>query len=398
MKSVEVEVSDVFWDIKRAFDAGAKIVVNEGSARSTKTYSIIQFLLGQCLISTGLRITICRAKLTWLKDSVLVDFMTILKNHFGMFDPANFNKTESKYTLNGNVISFIGLDEAQKVHGRKQDWFWINEAVEAKYKDFEQLIIRTTRGCILDYNPSCTEHWIYETVIPRDDCTFIHSTYKDNPFLESTIIDEIERLKDVDDVSWRIYGLGERAAHKGLIYGDAQVVSAFPENAKRVCYGLDFGFTNDPTAVIKVGVLHGQLFARELVYETGLVNTFNPLRPEIVSIEQRLKEAGVSKTDAIYADSAEPKSINELQNAGWNVIGVEKGADSIKAGIDAVKQWKMNITQDSTSLIKEKNMYKWGTDKDGRMMNKPVDAWNHGFDALRYAVWMGIRDNMPSIA
>jgi hypothetical protein len=207
--------------LKRIYQAETRIIVNEGSSRSTKTYSILQYVITECL-NAKIRVTVCRAKLTWLKSTVIPDFKEVMHKQFNEWDEDSWNKSDSIYYFNnGSEISFVGIDEKQKLHGRKQEIAWVNEAVEIEQGEFTQLLLRTTKRLILDYNPAYESHWIYDKVIPRDDCTFIKSTYKDNPFLEPEIVQEIERLEPTpenikqgtaDEVSWKIYGLGERAA------------------------------------------------------------------------------------------------------------------------------------------------------------------------------------------
>lgn len=394
--NIDVPVSSVFM---RITNAGTRIIVNEGSSRSTKTYSIIQYLIGDAL-KRPQKITITRAKLTWLKATVLPDFFAILENHFGLYNPRNHHKAEHIYQLRGSEFHFVGLDEPQKLHGRKQDKVWINEAIEAKKKDFNQLALRTTDQLLLDYNPSTDTHWIYDSVIPRDDCTFIKSTYKDNPFLEPAIVAEIERLEltpyniemgTADEVAWKIYGLGERATQRGLIFGDSKIVDEMPplEDCKKRFFGLDFGYTNDPTALIEVRLAYGELWLRELIYERGLTNIKNPNNVHQPSIQGRFEEVGIDKRrDKVWADSAEPKSIQDLRNCGYNVSPVKKGQDSVREGIDTMKRYKINIVKSSVNLIKERNNYKWAEDKDGRPTNKPIDAFNHGWDGSRYGCMM----------
>lgn len=399
-QQTEIEVSDVFYKI---VDSNKRIVVLEGSARSSKTYSIIQYIIQAHIQTKGLRTTISRAKLTWLKSTAMVDFLEILDKHFHMYNPDHWNRSEGIYKLNGGEISFVGLDEAQKVHGRKQDIFWINEAVEADYKEFEQLIIRTTTKAFLDYNPSYEQHWIYDKVIPRDDCEFIKSTYKDNPFLAKEIVREIERLEPTpentkqgtaDETSWKIYGLGERAAHRGLIFSKVQLCKELPPRNewKRVFYGLDFGFTNDPTSLSQIVLAHGNLYFHELLYKRGLTNIINLKNTAQESIEKYLLQLKIPYAAKMWADSAEPKSITDLNNCGWfNLKAADKGSDSIKAGIDTILRYNCFITESSTNAIKEKNNYKWKEDKTGTATNEPIDAFNHFWDGARYAVYMEMR-------
>jgi len=363
----------------------------------------MQLLIGKAL-QTKTRTSICRSKLTWVKATVYLDFLDIMQNQFKVYDPRSMNKTELIYTFtNGSTFRFLGLDETQKLHGYKGDILWINEAMECAKSSFTQLAMRTTGKIYIDYNPSAETHWIYDTVIPRDDCTFIKSTYKDNPFLEQSIIDEIERLEPTpgnikmgtaDDTLWKIYGLGERAAHKGLIFSGTEIVKDLPpkEEWKKHVYGLDFGYSNDPSTLCLVVMSQGELYFKEIFYERALVNRKDPKKPQQKSIEQRLEENNIPKNSVIWADSAEPKSIQELNNGGYfNIRPVHKGPDSVINGIQNILRYKTNITEDSINLIKEKNNYKYQENREGKVLNKPVDAFNHCFDAIRYAVSMEFR-------
>lgn len=388
-----VEVSRVFTEIVRT---PLRIVVNEGSARSTKTFSILQFIINECLKSQT-TVTIARARLTWLKATIIPDFKELMSDKFmGLWNEDDWSVTDTEYTFpNGSIISFIGLDQPQKLQGRKQDIAWINEAIEADLKSFQQLVIRTIRKILLDYNPSEEQHWIYSKVVTRNDCHFIKSTYKDNPFISQDIVDEIERFEPTpfniaqgtaDEVAWKIYGLGERAAHRGLIFGDSKIVKDMPstDSWKISCYGLDFGFTNDPTACIHIVLAHGELWLDQMFYEKGLVNLKGDNVKNKKSIEDQFEESGVKKSDNIGADSGEPKSIKDLQDAGYSVRGAVKGPDSVRNGLMALKKYKINITERSLDLIKERNAYKWKEDKEGNPTNEPIDMFNHGWDAVRY--------------
>ena len=399
--AIDIGVTQNFYRLR---DSDKRIIIMEGSSRSGKTYSIIQFLIYKAL-SKKIFITVARQKLTWVRGSVLRDFLSVLENHFHIFEPDSFNKSECTYTFrNGSVVSFIGLDEAQKVHGRKQDISWLNEAIEIDYPSFNQIVIRTTQLILLDYNPSTEAHWIYDKVATRDDAVLFHSTYRDNPFLEDAIIREIEKLEPTpeniesgcaDETLWKIYGLGLRTSPKGLIFPNATIVNTFPktEDCKKIAYGLDFGYTNDPTALVKVGLAHGELFLEELIFERGLTNVINPAKPGQPSIEQRLRELNISNYENIFADSAEPKSIDEIKNAGfYNILPAKKGPDSILNGIDIIKRYKVNITESSVNLIREQRNYKWAVDVSGNATNKPIDAFCHCWDAVRYAVLSGISE------
>lgn len=402
---MQLKSSNVFARIEAA---KTRIVVNEGSSRSTKTFSLIQKIIIDCIQEPQV-VTISRARHTWLKKTVMVDFFDILKNHFDLYNPKDHNKSDSAYLFpNGSLVEFIGLDEPQKLHGRKQDVVWINEAVETKPEDFRQFALRTKKRLYLDYNPSYEQHWIYDTVIPRQDCTLIHSTYKDNPFLDHAIVEEIERLEPTprnieqgtaDETSWKIYGLGIRAAHRGLIFDKTKICERLPddEHCDLVAYGLDFGFTNDPTALVKIRVYSGNLYFEQLLYERGLVNRKNPSNPNQKSIEGELERLGIPKSARIWADAAEPKSILDIQNAGWlQCNAADKGPDSVRQGIDIIRRYNSFIHEGSLDMIKERNNYKWREDKKGNPTNEPVKGFDHAFDAARYCCFMELADDRRS--
>jgi phage terminase large subunit len=302
------------------------------------------------------------------------DFFDIL-NKYGLYDEAKHNKSDYTYTLNGNLFEFISLDQPQKKRGARRDFLFCNEANELTWEDFFQLLVRTTDRIWIDYNPSDSFHWIYDRLLTRDDVTYIQSTYKDNPFLDRTIVDEIERLQSTDEDYWRIYGLGERGMSRATIF---QFQIAEEAKGKVISLGMDFGFTNDPTSLVRVSLDGENLYIQELLYHTNLTNQ---------DIAQKLTELGLTRFDEIWADSAEPKSIEELHRMGWNVKPTAKGADSIMAGIDILKRYKIHITKDSKNLIREMQNYKWQEDKNGNLLNKPIDAFNHAIDATRYATF-----------
>lgn len=370
MSSVAIQTSEIF---ERNWNAPSKIVVNQGGTRSGKTYSLLQLIIVKALSEKGKVFTIVRKSLPSLKMTAMRDFIEILTN-MHLYDEKHHNKSEHIYRLNGNIIEFVSLDQPQKKRGARRHYLFCNEANELTWEDFFQLLVRTTDKIYLDYNPSDDFHWIYDKLLTRDDVTFIKSTYVDNPFLDDSIVSEIERLKSTDEDYWRIYGLGERGQSKATIFTFLE--EEVPEQAKFLAYGMDFGFTNDPTSLVAVYTQDNSLFAKELLYETNLTNR---------DISEKLKALGIDRRAEIFADSAEPKSIEELYRMGWNIKPTKKGADSINAGIDMLKRYKLHAT--GHNLIKEMRNYKWVEDKNGKLLNKPIDAFNHAIDALRYATY-----------
>lgn len=367
----EVTTNKVFNHLARS---DKKIVVEQGGTRSGKTYNILVWIIfDYCNRETKKTITICRKTFPAVRGTVMRDFFDIIKG-YGIYNEMYHSKSANEYYLNGNRIEFISLDEPQKIRGRKRDLLFINEANELNFEDWQQLIFRTTEKVIIDYNPSDEFHWIYDQVLTRPDVEFFQTTYKDNPFLSDVIKEEIERLKTIDENYWKIYGLGERGQSRSLIYSFT-TTKEIPQEAKRVSFGLDFGFTNDPTCLIETFTLGDNMYVKEWIYRTGMTNQ---------DIANEFKRLGLDRRDEIFADSAEPKSIEEIHRMGWNIKPTFKG--SINIGIDMIRRYKLIVTEDSINTIKELRNYKYIEDKNGQLTNKPIDAYNHALDSLRYSI------------
>lgn len=368
----KIQVNKVYGHLKRS---DKKIVVEQGGTRSGKTYNILLWIIFYyCGRNQNKTITIARKTFPAVRSSVMRDFLDILKSA-DIYREENHNKSNSEYILNGNLIEFISMDQPQKIRGRKRDLAFLNEANELTFEDWQQIIFRTSGRIILDYNPSDTFHWIYDRVIPRDDAAFYQTTYRDNPFLDQTIIDEIERLKETDEHYWRVYGLGERGTNRAQVF-QFTTIQQIPAQAKFLSYGLDFGFTNDPSALVGCYQEGNNLYFQEMIYSTNLTNQ---------DLDREFKKLEIGRYDEIFGDSAEPKSIEELHRMGWNIKPTAKGSDSVNAGIDMLKRYKIHIL--GANLMKEMENYKWMEDKNGNLLNKPEDKWNHLIDAMRYGVY-----------
>jgi len=367
-----LKLAKTYYDVR---NCKTRIQVHQGGTRSGKTYSILLSLVEFCYRNPngGAVLTICRKTFPALRASVMRDFFEVLKRE-GIYTEVNHNKSDATYILEGNLIEFISIDQPQKIRGRKRDVLFINEANELGLEDFRQLLIRTTGKVLLDYNPSDEFHWIYDHVIPREDATFFQSTFRDNPFLEPSLVAEIERLQVADPNYWRIYGLGERGQSRSTILNHWSQTETIDPRFKLVAYGLDFGYTNDPTACVAVYSDGEAFLLDEVLYQNGLSNR---------QIFQLL-ESEVGK-NTVIADSAEPKSIDELHGYGMNVHPARKGPDSVRAGIQFFHSKPLAVTSRSLNLIKELRNYKWKEDKNGKNLNEPVDAFNHAIDAARYA-------------
>lgn len=367
------KVNKVFRHLEKS---DKRITIEQGGTRSGKTYNILLWLIfGYALKNTGKTITICRKTYPALRSSSMRDFFDILKEH-DIYEEADHNKSNSEYRLEGNLFEFISLDQPQKVRGRKRDVLYINEANELYFEDWQQLIFRTTEKAILDYNPSDEFHFIYDKIKPREDTDFYITTYKDNPFLSDEIINEIERLKNVDENYWKIYGLGQIGSSQALIFRINEC-NEIPAEAKFLSYGMDFGFTNDPTTLVAIYQQGDNIYLKELLYQTGLTNR---------DINDKLKLHEVERKE-IFADSSEPKSIEELYRMGWNIKPATKGQGSVNIGIDMMKRYNLYVTKDSVNMIKEFRNYKWQEDKNGNILNVPVDMFNHTIDAIRYGLY-----------
>lgn len=392
----ELHVTGVFR--KNFYESTKKIVVNRGGTRSSKTYSVCQQLMvwlftgyirANQKIETGVA-SVVRKYSTTLSKTVMRDFEEILKEN-DLYRLVDHHKTDRTYSFNGRMVEFFGADDQQKIRGYKSNILFCNEANELGFKtEFFQLLVRTTDLLILDFNPSDPYIWINEEIEQKrahekGDVDVIISTYKDNGYLTRGQIEEIEYLQKTDAELWAVYGLGEYGKVHGLVFPNITIINEMPQGLKKYGYGLDFGFTNDVTATVACGILHGNcLYLDEIIYETALTN---PL------ISANFEANGLrKKEDEIIADSAEPKSIQELNDLGWYVTGAYKGKDSVKHGIQALKKYKIHVTARSVNLQKEQKKYKWKVDRDGNVLNIPIDAYNHLWDAVRYWGSLKIRD------
>jgi phage terminase large subunit len=345
-----------------------------GGTRSGKTYNtLIYFIVKLLQTQTPRTLTIARQTMPALRASAMRDFFEIIDT-LGLYDPANHNKTANEYHLNGHLIEFVGLTEDRRVRGRKRDDLFINEANEITLEAFRQLAFRTTGEIVIDYNPSEPFSWVYDDVETRDDCELCVTTYLDNPFLENTLIDEIERLRDADPEYWNVYGLGRIGSGSTRIFTHWKLCDQIPQNGDRV-FGLDFGY-NNPAALIEVTEHDNALYWRELLYQSRLTNS------DLIDILRDLPE--ITSSSRIIADAAEPKAIEDISRAGYFIRPAYK---VVKDTIDFVKSKPLYIHRDSTNLLREIKRYSWKTDKDQKPTDEVVKFDDHLMDAGRYASW-----------
>jgi len=352
-----------------------RIVACQGGTRSGKTMSILTVLIQWCYTyqDAGYVIDVIRASFPSLRASVYRDFLGILERE-KWYDERNHNKTENTYTLFGNLWRFMSADQPQKLRGVARNFAFLNECNELDLETFRQVSFRCTNKLFLDWNPSEEYHWLYDEIITRDDCDYFKTTYLDNPYLNKETVAEIERLKHTDANYWRVYGLGERGKSKATIF-ESHIYEELPDNAKFVAWGLDWGFSSDPTSLVKIMRVDQDLYIQEQLYTGGLTNQ---------DIIQELKQIGIGRHEEIVADSAEPKSIEEIHRAGFNIKPAKKGPDSIRKGIDLMRRHKLYIHKESLDTQKEFRNYKWKTDRNNRTLPVPEDSWNHSVDAVRY--------------
>lgn len=400
-----MEFSNVFWKIVEAAKGAPRYISNKGGTRSTKTYSILQFLY--LLISqndtAGDITSVVSETVPHLKRGAIRDFENIIGRP--LKNAGEWNATESTWTFpNGAKLEFFSAENEQKILGAQRKRLFVNEANNIDYNTFRQMAVRTGSIIFIDYNPSSV-CWIQEKIEIQDDCVLIKSTYKDNPFLSAQQIREIESNKD-DDNWWKVYGLGEEGTLEGLIYKFELIDRMPPRNLNKPqsqkteeelyadslieIQGLDFGFTNDPTARVQIYAdsKRKHLYIRERCYSTGMQNKH--IINDLVLDE-------VDKRTPIYADCAEPKSIADIKDGGFNVIAADKDApaksDKLNFQILWMQGWKLFVTKDSINLIAELRNYVWAKDRDGKLLNQPIDRFNHLLDALRYAVWTHFAKN-----
>jgi phage terminase large subunit len=390
---MQLDVTPVFT---KNYASEKKIKVNRGGTRSSKTRSIAQISVlwlftGQISrtrkIMSGVWSTVRKYAAT-LDATVIRDFEEELKKQ-DLYGLLKHNKTKRTYEFGGRMVEFFGADDEKKLRGSKRKILYANEANELQFKkQFFQLLIRTEEDIFIDFNPDDENVWInteieQKRVAEMGDVEVIVSTYKDNTFLPESLIKEIEYLERTDPEFWKIYGLGQYGKVFGVIFENYNVVKEIPEDAKFIANGGDFGFTNDPTAVLEVYEQNGELWINELIYQRGLTN------PDIA---KRLIELKVDKKQTVF-DSSEPKSIEELNRLTIRVEGAIKGADSVRNSIDILKRYKLNITSRSVNLLNEIKTYKWLADKNGNSINEPIDYNNHLVDALRYVALNKLRKN-----
>ena len=360
-----------------------RVRVVQGGSSAGKTYAILTILYSLAADATNppYEISVVAESIPHLRRGALKDFLRMLKG-IGLYEDAWFNKSLLRYDFpHGSYIEFFSADQSDKMRGARRDILFVNEANNIAWEAYHQLAIRTKKCIYIDFNP-VSEFWAHRELIEDKGSDFIVVTYRDNEALDPAIVKEIEKARDKAATSnywanwWKVYGLGEVGSLQGVVFDDWQQVDGIDfAGDKLIAIGLDWGYTNDPTAVVAVYKRGSAILLHELLYQNGLTNQ---------DIAEHLRKLGIGRSWPIIADSAEPKSIEEVHRLGFNIHPATKGADSIRNSIDILKRQPMLVTRESTNLIKELRNYTWDTDKTGASLGVPIDRYNHAIDAVRY--------------
>lgn len=394
--------------IKKIRKMRKRIRVIQGGTSAGKTYGILPILIDRAIKTDLLEVSVVSETMPHLKRGAIKDFKKIMKQT-GRWKRSHWHESDKRYTFhNGSVIEFFSVDDESRVRGPRRNVLYVNECNNIKFDTYYQLLIRTDQEVYLDYNPT-HEFWVNEEVIGNKNVEFLKLTYKDNNALSKTIVDELEsnmekafynknvvwdemfletNIKNSYWANWcKVYLFGEVGILEGAIYTNWKQSKSIPPMARLVGYGLDFGYSNDPTVLMAAYVYNGKYYFDQLIYRTGLKTR---------DIADLLKENDVRKDIPIYCDSAEPKSRDELNEYGYSVISAIKGADSIRFGINLLQQDVFYVSDRSIETVKELRAYVWKKDKQNNKLNIPVDAFNHAMDAIRYFAMMHLSNVVNS--
>ena len=373
------KVTPVFeWN----YYSNARTKVNQGGTSSGKTYAILQVIL--CRLIDKPRIaTIVGQDIPNLKKGALRDLQQRILNTYPWIHEfiEGYNKSERIYRFkNGSILEFTSFKDAQDAKNGKRDILFVNEANGISWPIFAQLEMRTSEEIFIDYNPT-SEFWAHENVIPRRNAVTFYSNFTHNPYVDQDVIEYICNLKTEDLQARKIYGEGRTGSVGDLCIDSIRIVKSMPRNLKRRGYGMDFGYRADPTTLVECGLLNER--------DVYLDEKFYTRRMKTRDIKITLKAIGVQRR--IFADSAEARVIDDLQTAGFKILGVPKGPDSVKYGLDLLNQYNLHVTERSINIISEQKKYRHKIDRDGKILEDPVKAFDHTWDAARYWAMLNIK-------
>lgn len=360
--------------MRKVFGLSKRIRAVCGGTSASKTISILVWLIDYCQTHQKKSVWVVSESVPHLKLGAIQDFKNIMVGH-GYWNQKNWNATDYIYNFEtGCYIKFSSVDTYGKAHGPRRDVLFLNECNNLRWDIVDQLMVRTREVVWVDWNPT-TEFWFYTDILgKRDDVDFLTLTYKDNEALDERTVQEIESHRNNKNW-WRVYGEGKLGEIEGRIYTGWRLIDEIPFEARLEGYGLDFGYTNDPTAIVAVYYYNGGYILDEKCYRKGMLNS------QIADLLKNLPYG------LVVADSAEPKSIDEIAGYGVAITAVEKGAGSINRGIDWVKEQKISVTKNSTNLLKEYRSYLWKTNREGKTINTPEGGFDHALDAVRYRLY-----------
>lgn len=358
--------------VKKILNLKKRLKIIQGGSSAGKTIAILLILIDRAQSEKNKTFSVVSETMPHLKRGAIKDFLAIMEGH-KYYNDDRWNRSDFFYLFEtGTRIEFFSADSSDKVRGPRRDVLFENECNNISYETHTQLSIRTKEDIYLDYNPS-SEFWVHTEIIPKLDHDFLIVNYKDNEALSPTLVQEIESRKG-NKYFWQVYGLGQLGEVEGKIYKDWQIIDEVPFQAKLVRRGLDFGYTNDPTAICDIYSYNGGYIIDEIAYQKGLSN--KQIADIILQKEKVLT----------MADSAEPKSIDEIASYGVLITGASKGPGSVLQGITYVQAQRISLTKRSINVIKDYRNYLWMTDRNGRILNEPEHEYSHGMDAIRYGL------------
>lgn len=371
MSQLDLKVTNVFTRTQKAYTDGKRFVICQGGSRSSKTFSILQLLIFICLTEPNKKVSIVRKSFPSLRGSVLRDFMEIMES-LKLYDVKFHNKTENVYKfLNGSSIEFFSIDDAKKVRGRKRDIAYVNESNELNFDEFQQLSLRTSQCFFIDFNPSESQHFLYD-LMADERSVLIKSTYKDNIFLNKELVTEIENLVNVDYNYYRIYALGEKPSKTARIYSHFNQYDVLPVDIKDSCWGLDIGYSHK-AALVQTWFKDNKVYVKQHIYESGL--TISDLINKVKSI--------VTDGKTVYVDSARPDVIEELKR---NRINAKLSDKRVKEGIDYVRSKEIYIHNESNDIWDEYKKYTYKT-VGNNITEEVIKLFDDALDAMRYSIY-----------